>query len=210
MIYGVFIVMVVYVLANLSYMMLLPLDAIASTDKVAGDAMLTIIPWGGKLMAMVIAISVFGTIAIYTMSAPRIYFAMAEDGIFFQRLKYIHPKFKTPVNAMAIQAIWAIVLLLFWGTFHNLITYVTIMDILFMTLAGVSLFIFRKNRGEQPRPVRVIGYPFIPAFFIIISALFVANAFYERPLESSAGLLVLALGVPAYYFFKKDQNKLKN
>ena len=206
MIYGVFIVMVVYVLANLSYMMLLPLDAIAASDKVAGDAMLAIVPWGGKVMALVIAISVFGTIAIYTMSAPRIYFAMAEDGIFFQKLKYIHPKYKTPVYAMGIQAVWAIVLLLFWGTFKELITYVTIMDILFMTLAGVSLFIFRKNRPDQERPVKVIGYPIIPAFFVIISALFVANAFIGKPLESSAGLLILALGVPVYYLFKRKKD----
>ena len=88
MVIGVLIVTITYVMANLAYMMLLPLDAIASTDKVAGDAMMTIIPWGGKLMALVIAISVFGTISIYTMSAPRIYFAMAKDQVFFKALKY--------------------------------------------------------------------------------------------------------------------------
>ena len=205
MIFGVLIVTIVYVLANLAYMMLLPLDAIAETKRVAGDAMMTIVPWGGKLMAMVIAISVFGTIAIYTMSAPRIYFAMAEDGIFFQKLKYIHPRFKTPSFAMLLQTGWAIVLLLFWGTFSNLITYVTFMDIIFMTLAGVSLFIFRKKRPDQERPVKALWYPFIPAFFVISSALFVGSTFIGKPEQAWAGLIVLGLGVPAYFMFRRKK-----
>ncbi|MEN0006921.1 MAG: amino acid permease, partial [Bacteroidota bacterium] len=125
MILGATIVTIIYVLINLAYMLLLPLDAIAGTTKVAGEAVGSVFAFGGKFVAIVIAISIFGTISIYTMSAPRIYYAMARDGIFFEMLSRVHPRFRTPANAMLLQAAWAIVLLLFWGTFHDLITYVT-------------------------------------------------------------------------------------
>ena len=138
MMLGALIVTIVYVLINLSYMMLLPLDAIAGTTRVAGEAVAVLIPSGGQLVAVAIAISIFGTIAIYTMSAPRIYFAMAEDGLFFKSLSKVHSRFHTPANAMIIQAVWAILLLLFWGTFSNLITYVTFMDIAFMEIGRAS------------------------------------------------------------------------
>lgn len=203
MVFGVLIVTVTYVLVNMAYMMLLPLDAIAATDRVAGDAVATIIPFGGRLMALVIAVSVFGTIGIYTMSAPRIYYAMAMDGVFFKSLSKVHPRYNTPANAMLVQAGWAIVLLLFWGSFGELISYVTFMDIIFMTLAGFSIFIFRVKRKDAERPILAWGYPVIPIIFIAISTAFVGSTVFARPAESSYGLIILALGVPAYYLFKR-------
>lgn len=202
MVLGVFTVMVTYLLVNLAYMMLLPLDVIANTERVAGDALATVIPFGGKIVAIAIAISIFGTIGIYTMSAPRIYFAMAKDGVFFKGLTYIHPTYRTPIYAMGIQAIWAIILLLFWGSFHDLITYVTFMDIVFMTMAGVSLFIFRIKRKDMERPVKVLLYPIVPAVFILTSAAFVISTFIERPEQVWAGLGIVALGLPVYLYFK--------
>ena len=127
MVLGVMIVTFVYVLINIAYMKMLSLDAIKVTETVAGDALQVVLPYGAKIVAIVIAISVFGTIGIYTMSAPRIYFAMAKDGIFFKGLTNIHKKYKTPANAMIIQAVWAIILLLVWGKFRDLITYVVFM-----------------------------------------------------------------------------------
>ncbi len=205
MVLGVLIVTITYVLVNLAYMMLLPLPVIAGSERVAGDAVATIIPFGGKLMAMVIAISVFGTIGIYTMSAPRIYYAMAEDGVFFKSLSKIHPQYKTPVNAMLLQAVWAIVLLLLWGSFGELIRYVTFMDIIFMTLAGISIFIFRFNRKDAERPVLAWGYPVVPLIFILISIAFVGNTLKEAPEQTLAGLGVLLLGLPIYYLFKRSR-----
>ena len=204
MVMGVLIVTITYILVNLSYMLLLPLDQIAGTERVAGDALATIIPYGGKVIAVIIALSIFGTIGIYSMTAPRIYFAMARDKVFFPQLAYIHPTYKTPVAAMLIQSIWAIFLLLFWGTFHDLITYVTFMDIVFMTLAGVSLFIFRFTKKSMERPVKVPLYPIIPLIFIIISTAFVGSTLLERPEQAWYGLGILALGIPFYYFFKKQ------
>lgn len=206
MVLGVTIVTVVYLLANIAYMLLMPLSEIASSQAVAGDALQKITPIGGKIAAVIIAISIFGTIGIYTMSAPRIYFAMAKDGVFFSSLARIHPRFKTPTNAMLIQAIWAIVLLLLWKTFGDLITYVTFMDIVFMTLAGFSLFIFRKKMPEVKRPYHVLWYPIVPGIFVLISTAFVISTLVERPVQAWFGIGVLAIGVAAYYLFKKLSN----
>ena len=204
MVFGVLIVTITYVFVNLAYMMLLPLPEIASTERVAGDAIATVIPGGGKLVAIAITISIFGTIGIYTMTAPRIYFAMARDGVFFPQLSKLHPRYKTPVNAMLTQAIWAIILILFWQSFGNLITYVTFMDIIFMTMAGFSIFIFRHRLKDKERIVKTPLYPLVPSIFISISAAFVVSTLLSRPEQTIGGLLVLALGFPVYYYFKRQ------
>lgn len=203
MIYGALVVTAIYMLINLAYMMLLPISTIAGTERVAGDAIATLIPTGGKLVAIMIGISIFGTISIYTMSAPRIYFAMARDGVFFKGLAKIHPKFKTPANAMILQSGWAICLLFFWGTFHNLITYVTFMDIVFMTMAAISIFLFRKNRPDVERPYKTFAYPIVPLIFIFISGAFVINTLISKPTQAIAGLILLGLGIAAYFVFKQ-------
>ncbi|MCB0707079.1 MAG: amino acid permease [Saprospiraceae bacterium] len=203
MILGTGIVTVTYVLVNMAYLFLLPIPAIAGTERVAGDALAVVIPWGGQLVAVFIAISIFGTVAIYTMSAPRIYYAMAKDGLFFSALAKVHPKYGTPVNAMVVQAVWALVLLIAWGTFSNLITYVTFMDICFMAMAGASIFIFRKRLPQQDRPYRTHGYPIVPAIFIFICVAFVINTLIARPTQAYAGLILLLSGVLFYYVFKK-------
>ncbi len=210
MVLGALIVTGFYVLINLAYMLLLPMDAIAQSGKVAGDAVASVFSFGGQLVAIAIAISIFGTIGIYTMSAPRIYFAMAEDGIFFNKLSWVHPRFKTPVYAMTSQAVWAILLLLFWRTFSNLITYVTFMDIVFMTMAGFSVFVFRRKRPDASRPYRTFLYPLVPAIFVLISGAFVINTLFEKPEQAWAGLVLLVFGLGVYEWFrmlKRDKNK---
>lgn len=205
MIFGVLIVTVTYLLINLSYLLLLPIEAIQASERVAGDAIATIVPYGGKLVAVIITISIFGTISIYTATAPRIYFAMAKDGIFFKQLAEIHPKTKTPVNAMLLQAAWAVVILLFWGgLFSKIINYVVFMDILFMTLAGVAVFLFRAKRPNANRPYKTWGYPIIPLIFVLISTAFLVNTFLNKNTGEQAitGLIVLGVGSLVYYFFK--------
>jgi len=210
MVIGVTIIMTVYVLINLAIMLLLPIPEMAASEKVAGDAIASVsaIPYGGELTAIAIAISVFGTIGIYTMTAPRIYFAMAKDGVFFQKLAYVHPTFRTPIYAMLLQMVWACVLILFWGSFGKLIKYVVFMDIAFMALAGVSIFIFRQKRKDAERPVKAWGYPIIPIIFIGISVAFVVSTLIgENTKEQAlAGLGVLALGVLVYYVFGFNKN----
>jgi basic amino acid/polyamine antiporter, APA family len=206
MITGAIVVTLIYLLVNMSYMFLLPLKVITSSEKVAAEAVSTIIPFGGRLVAAIIAISTLGTIGIYTLSAPRIYYAMAEDGIFFKKIAKVHPVFKTPVNAIIVQSVWAILLLLFWRTFENLITYVSI-EYVFFTLAAVGIFIFRKRLKDIKRPYRTLGYPVTPAIFICICSWFVINIAVRKPLHMGIGIGLLLLGLPVYFFFRKKNNK---
>ncbi len=202
MVLGALIVTLTYVLVNIGYMLLLPVEAIAQTTKVAGDAAAVVLPAGGQVMTIAIAISIFGTIGIYTMSAPRIYFAMAQDKVFFPQLAKIHPQFHTPAPAMLAQAGWAILLLLFWGTFSDLITYVTFMDIAFMALAGGSIFYFRWKQPGRRRVYRCWGYPIVPGIFVLTSTAFVLNTLYQRPAQAIAGLLMLGIGALAFRLFR--------
>lgn len=200
---AVLIVTGMYLLVNVAYMLLLPLDAIANTRTVAGDAVATLAPWGGKAVAIAIALSIFGTISIYTMTAPRIYYAMAEDGIFFKQLAWVHPRWRTPVVAMVVQVVWALAVLLFFqGLFDKIITFVTFMDIAFMGLAGAAIFVFRKKLSTAERPVHAWGYPIVPAIFVLISAAFAVNTLLERPDQVLPGLLILGLGVGVFYILK--------
>ena len=203
MVLGTLIVTITYVLINFAYLLLLPIADIQQTDYVAGAAIGRLVSYGGKLVAIAIAISIFGTIGIYTMSAPRIYFAMARDGLFFKQLAYIHPRFKTPVIAMLVQAVWAIVLLLFWQTFHDLITYVTFTDIAFMTLGAISVFVFRKKRPNIERPYRAWGYPFVPLIFIIICGAFVINTLIWEPMQTLSAVVILLVGLGVYWMIKR-------
>lgn len=201
---GVLIVMATYLLVNLAYMFLLPLDAIAQSPRVAGDAMSRVVPCGGQAVAVAIALSIFGTISIYTMSAPRIYFAMAADGIFFKQLAWVHPRWRTPVVAMLVQVVWAMAVLLFFqGLFDKIITFVTFLDIALMGLAGAAVFVFRKKRPGQERPIRAWGYPVVPVIFIAISAAFALNTLLERPDQALPGVGVLAVGAAVFWWRKK-------
>jgi len=202
MVMGALVVTLAYILANLGFMMLLPVEDIAASESPAADAIDTVLPHGGNFIAVLIAVSTFGTALIYMMSAPRIYFAMARDGLFFRKIAVIHPRFHTPVNAVLLQSTWAIVLLLFWGTFEAVITYVTFTDWIFFTAAACAVILFRFTRKEAERPYRTFGYPVTPLIFIVVSLLFVGNTLVEKPGQAGAGLGLLAAGMPVYLFFR--------
>ncbi len=203
MVLGAAVVTLVYLLTNLSFLFLLPISDMAASQSIAADAVSTVVPFGASLLAAIIAVSTFGTALIYTLSAPRIYFAMADDGVFFRRLAAVHPKHRTPVNAVLVQSGWAVVLLLFWGTFEAVITYVTFTDWIFFTLAASVVILLRFRRRDVPRPYRTFGYPLTPLVFIGISGWFVLNTLLERPVQAGAGLALLLLGLPVYFYFKK-------
>ena len=203
MITGALIVTLIYLLVNTGYMLLLPVDTIVTSQKVAADAVSTILPSGGLLVAGIIAISTVGTIGIYTLSAPRIYYAMAADGLFFKSIAWVHPKFKTPVYAIILQSVWAVLLLLFWGTVENLITYTVSIEWIFYALAAAGIFIFRKKLRNAERAYRTFGYPVTPVIFIGITIWFVINITINKPLHMIIGLIFLLLGVPVYLIFRK-------
>ncbi len=203
MILGTLIVTVTYVLVNIAYVYMMPIDALAASKAVAAEGVGQYFSFGGQAIAMLIMVSVFGTITIYTMTAPRIYFAMANDGIFFKGLAKVHPTYKTPINAILAQSIWAILLLLFWDTVHDLITYVVFMDLLFMALAAGSIFIFRKKLQEQFRPYKTWGYPVIPIIYILFTLIFLVNTVVEEPKQALTGLGITLLGILFYSYFKQ-------
>ncbi|MBP7184750.1 MAG: amino acid permease [Saprospiraceae bacterium] len=203
MIIGAIVVTAVYILINIAYLRLLPINQIITSKQIATDAVSSLYPQAGKWIAVLITISVFGTAGIYTLSCPRIYFAMAEDKIFFPSLAKVHPKFKTPANAIIVQSIWASCLLLFWGTFEDLIDYVTFVDWIFYALTGAAVFIFRKKLANITRTYKVPLYPFVPLIFVIISSAFVINALFQNYVQAIAGIIVMLMGFPLYYYFKK-------
>lgn len=201
----------IYVLINIGYMFLLPVDIIANSPSVAADAVKTVLgPIGGGIIALAIFISTFGTAGIYTLTAPRIYFAMAKDGIFFPQIAKIHPKYSTPANAIIIQSTWAVLLILFWGTFENLISYVVFTDWIFFGLAAASVFIFRKKLSNVKRDYKTLGYPITPILFILMAAWFVINTLIEKSEQAVAGLIMLGLGLPVYYYWSRKSKTLEN
>ncbi len=203
MIIGAIIVTVTYVLTNWAYLQLLSIEEIRSSKAVAANALKKISNSAGLLVAALIALSTFGSVGVFTLSAPRIYFTMAKDGVFFRQLAHVHPTFKTPANAIMLQSGWAIVLLLFWGTFEQLMTYVLFMDWIFMTFAAISIFIFRKQKRGAPGHVKTLGYPFTPIIFIAISSWFLVATLIARPVQTIAGLILLGVGLPIYWFNRK-------
>ncbi len=203
MIVGALVVALVYLLTNLAYLFLLPVDKIVGSESLAAEAVSSVVPFGGILIAVIIAVSVIGTAGIYTLSSPRIYYAMADDGIFFKKLAWVHPRFQTPVNAIITQSVWAIILLLFWGTFEDVITYVVFIDWMFFALTAFSVYLFRATRKDIARPYKTLGYPITPAVFIVISAFFVVNTLIEKPKHAWAGLIFMAIGVIFFIYFKR-------
>lgn len=210
MIAGASAVTIIYLLVNVSYMLLLPVSTIVSSDKIAADAVSTVIPYGGMFIAGLIAISTFGTIGIYTLSAPRIYYAMADDGLFFKSIAKVHPRFRTPVNAIIAQSVWSVILLLFWGTLENLITYTVSVEWIFFTLAAAGIFIFRRKYRDTERAYRTICYPVTPLIFILINIWFLFNIMINKPLHMAVGAGFLLLGIPFYLYFKKKYSGIKN
>jgi APA family basic amino acid/polyamine antiporter len=203
MIAGALVVAAVYLLINVAYLFLLPVKDIVTSASLAADAVTTVIPFGGLLIAVIIAISTFGTAGIYTLSSPRIYYAMAKDGLFFKKLAEVHPRFHTPVNAILAQSGWAVVLLLFWGTFEDVITYVVFSDWIFFCLTAISVFVFRVKKKNAERSYKTLGYPVTPLIFILISSLFVVHTLIKKPLHAWAGLILMVIGGLLFAYFKR-------
>jgi APA family basic amino acid/polyamine antiporter len=154
-----------------------------------------------------IALSALGTVGIYTYSAPRIFYALSDDKLFFPAFSRVHPKFKTPSNAILLQCAWAIVLLLFWGTFADIITYLVFMDGIFMLLTGIGIMRLRRVRKDADRPYKTWGYPVTPIVFILLSVFFVGVTLIEKPVQAFAALGCLVVGLPFYAYFRRLKAK---
>ena len=194
---GIVVVCLAYLTVNIAYLRFLPIEQIAASKSVAADAIGTIWTFGSKFVSFLIIISVVGTIGIYILTAPRIYFAMADDKLFFRKFAEIHPIYGTPVWAIIYQSIWTIILLVFWKTFSNLITYVVFVDEIFFFLTAVSFFVLIKPR----KPVGVL----LALIFIAMTGFIILNTLYEKPQQAIAGLIFLAIGCVLFAIFRKSK-----
>jgi APA family basic amino acid/polyamine antiporter len=159
-------------------------------------------PRGARLLSAAVLLSSFGCLSSTILCCSRIYHPMAEDGLFFRSLAVIHPRHRTPGRSLWAQSAWAIVLTLS-GTYEQLYTYVVFAGVLFHIATGAAVFVLRRTRPELPRPYRVWGYPVVPALFIVASLILMVNTLVEKPRESLWGLLFVALGLPAYAWWRR-------
>lgn len=200
---GTAIVAVVYLLCNISYVNLLGLESLAGSTQPAVDAMDSVIDNGGKWMALLISISVFGSAFIFTMSAPRIYFAMAKDGVFFKWLAVKNKRFNTPANAIITQSVWSLFLVIYFGTFKDLINYATFVEFIFLLLAAIGLFILRKKMKDVHRPVKTPLYPFLTILFCLIVLYFLIVVISQDNANAIVGLVVLVAGIIFYEVYSR-------
>ncbi|MDK2856500.1 MAG: basic amino acid/polyamine antiporter, family [Bacillota bacterium] len=195
----------IYVLFNFALLKVLPAATIAADAKPAAAAAKLIFgPWGASLVTLGALISIFGSTNGCVLVFPRTYYAMAKDGLFFPLFAEVHPEYRTPIPSLIASAAVAIILL-YTGTFQQLTTMVVFAGWVFYTLTIVSVFILRRKYPDLPRPYKVWGYPVVPALSVLTSLFLLINCLIEDPRSSLFGLVIPALGVPAYYWFKAAQ-----
>lgn len=200
LIIGVLALMAIYLVVNVAYLYSMSIEEMRGVTRIAEKAALTLMgPFGGTLVALTVVISTFGCNAAGILGGSRVLFAMARDGAFLPSASRVHPVYRTPHVAIVALTVWSIILALS-GTYEQLFTYVMFVSILFSVKAGAALFWLRRTQPDRARPYRAWGYPWVPAIFILGSAAFVLNTLVERPVESIAGLGLLALGVPVYFY----------
>jgi APA family basic amino acid/polyamine antiporter len=205
---GVGIVVTTYLLANLAYLQVLGPAGLAASTAPAADAMRQVLgPAGGTLISAGIAISTFGFLNLVVLVTPRVFQAMAADGVFFPRLARLHPVHRTPSAAIVLQAAWASALALS-GSFSQLVDYVAFADWVFFGLTVAALFVYRgrdraAGRTAPPGAFRVPGYPWTPAAFVAAALLVVVSSVLATPRNALVGSGLLVLGVPVFWYWSR-------
>jgi basic amino acid/polyamine antiporter, APA family len=193
----------IYLFANLGYLAAIGPEGVANSNRVAITSVAAVMgPRLAKLVGLTILISIFSAANSIILTAPRVFYAMARDGVFFKRLAEVHPRFGTPAFAVISAALWAAVLASS-GTFEQLLTYVVFIGWIFYAIAAASIFVYRKRAPNASRPYRVPGYPFTPIVFIASAMLLVANTVVTQPGRSALGLGIVCLGIPAYAIWRR-------
>jgi basic amino acid/polyamine antiporter, APA family len=193
----------IYLLANVAYVAALGVQRSAASERIAAEAVAAILgPGAGKLIALAILISMFSAANAVVLTGTRVYFAMAQDGLFFERMGSIHPRWKTPAFAIIASCAWAAVLAVS-GTFEQLLTYVVFTGWAFYALGAASIFFYRRRTPDAPRPFRVPGYPWTPLLFIVTSAAIVFNTVLLQPERAAVGVALILAGVPVYWFWRR-------
>jgi APA family basic amino acid/polyamine antiporter len=201
--FGTLTVILIYLALNVLYLFAMPLSELASlpdgrlTDLVA-ERLFGFI--AGNILGLFTIVSIAASISAMVLAGPRIYYAMARDGVFFKSAGRVHPRQRTPGLAIAAQAVWSSVLVLS-GTLSELVTYTGFAVVLFSGVAVLAVFVLRRREPGIVRPFRALGYPVAPAVFVLASLAMVVNEIVNRPGPAMAGLAIIAAGVPVYALF---------
>ncbi|MEX2316253.1 MAG: amino acid permease, partial [Pirellulales bacterium] len=197
---GTLIVTACYLALNAVYLYVLPLATVASSQRAAADAARAVVgDWGGRAIAVLVMVSTFGAVAGVILTGPRVYYAMAHDGVIFRSLGDIHPIRRTPGRVIAAQAVWSSVLAA-TGTYDQLVGRVIYTEWIFFGLMAIGLIRLRA-RTDLNRGYGVWGYPVVPMVFAAAAFAIVANKIYSNPKESLIGLSFVIVGLPVYYLW---------
>lgn len=197
----------IYLLANVAYLAALGPAGVAASTRVAGEAIAAVLgPWAGKAIAVAIIVSMYSAAHATVITAPRVYYTMSQDRIFFAKLAEVHPSFGTPAFAIVTSCIWAAVLA--WsGTFEQLLTYVVFVGWIFYALGAAAVIVLRRTRPDAERPFRVPGYPWTPILFVLAAVAIVGNTILTQPKQAAIGLGVVFLGAPAFWFWNRQRRE---
>jgi len=208
LILGTSIVVIIYVSVNFVYLQALGHAGLAGTLTPAADTARRVFgPAGDRFIAGAIAVSTFGFLDLTVLAPSRVYYAMARDGLFFESVARLHPRYQTPSLAIFIQSAWAIALAL-TGTYAQLVDYVVFADWIFFGAAAASLFVFRRKIPLAQRPTgtfRTFAYPLVPGVMVAAAALIIASVAFASPVQSLLGLALLATGVPAFAYWRNKR-----
>ena len=206
---GVATVGVLYVLVNAGVQYVLPASVIAASPRPASDAVALVMGhMGAAIVSVGMAISMLVTLNGTIMSGARVPYAVARDGYFFRALAEVHPRFHTPSAAIVVQAVLSIILLLLGGNFRQLFSLAIFAEWLFYMIAGSTVFVLRWREPQAVRPYRVLGYPFVPAAFIVVAAVLLSYTFRGDWPNSFYGLLVILAGVPVFWWFRGRRERI--
>lgn len=213
--FGMLIVTAIYMLMNVAYSYVLPIDIMAKSKLVAADVAEKCFTGGGCWIALGVMLSTFGTANATILASARVYFSMAHRNVFPQFLGRAHPRFHTPAASLVIQGVWS-VLLLFSGTFDTLTNTLIFVSWIFYALGAYCVFILRRKEPNAPRPYKVPGYPYVPWIFIVFSVLYLALTIYNdiadyhaavaagkhAIINSALGAALVLIGTPIYFFYR--------
>jgi basic amino acid/polyamine antiporter, APA family len=205
---GMMVIIAAYVLVNFTYLYVMPIDKIIqiyqSQNEIAAVAVVRSYAgeWGAGALSILILITTFGCTNSTILMPPRIYYAMAKDGLFFKGAKNIHPVYNTPNQALWIQGIWACVLVLS-GSFDQLTDMLIFAAFFFYGATALGVFVLRKKEPDTHRPYKVWGYPLVPALFVIFCVVLIFITLFTKPREAGIGLALMLTGLPFYFYWNK-------
>jgi APA family basic amino acid/polyamine antiporter len=204
MMFGMCFVIAVYLLVNLAYFYVLPVDVIAGSSFLASDVMQKAVGgWGGAFVAIAVMVSTFGTTNGTILVSARVYYAMAKDGLFFKKMEAVHHKYRTPGVSIIIQGLWASAITM-TGSFDQLTDMLIFVSWIFYGLGAYGVFVLRKKMPNAERPYKAFGYPILPAFFVIFSMFFVGFSIWYNVRNAVLGLILVVIGIPLYFYFRKQ------